>query len=631
VPTKPAIVLRRDRSPPSDALARAAMTEAKFDPKAYVATLPHRPGVYRMYAADGELIYIGKAARLRDRVGSYFNKGLLAPKVAAMVSRVARIEVTVSSTEPEALLLESNLIKAHRPRYNIVLRDDKSFPYILCQPGHDFPRLVFYRGPRQPGSRQFGPFPSAYIVRDVLQHLQKVFKIRNCRDSFFANRSRPCLQHQIGRCSAPCVGLIEPPAYARDLEAAIGVLEGRNAQVIAALQERMEAAALALQFEDAARLRDQLRELQEIRAQQLANAQRRTDTDVIAIVGEPGQYAICVLPVREGQNLGTATHFPGRALSEPGETLSDFLLLYYSHEPAPPEILINAAMVDHDAVAEALQRAAGRSLQLRVPQRGLGERWMEQAVENANNALRMRKLKADLALEGLQVLARVLDLPEPPTRVECFDVSHTAGEGTVASCVVFTPEGARKADYRRYNIEGVAAGDDYAAMHQALKRHGAHLVSGDRPQPDLVLIDGGAGQVDAAVAALAEAGCEGLAVVGVAKGADRRPGQERLFLPGNPIAVTLAPDSAALHFIQRVRDEAHRFAITGHRRRRARRYKESILETVPGLGPARRRALLTHFGGLQGVLKAGIADLEKVSGVGEAMARSLYDHLHPGA
>jgi excinuclease ABC subunit C len=607
------------------------MTESSFDPKAYVTTLPHRPGVYRMYAADGELIYVGKAARLRDRVGSYFNKGQLAPKVAAMVRRIARIEVTVANTEPEALLLESNLIKAHRPRYNIVLRDDKSFPYIVCQPGHDFPRLVFYRGPRQPGSRQFGPFPSAYIVRDVLQHLQKVFKIRNCRDSFFANRSRPCLQHQIGRCSAPCVGLIDRETYARDLEGAIGVLEGRNAEVVAQWQRRMETAAEALQFEEAARLRDQLRELQEIRAQQLANATRRTDTDVIAIVGEPGQYAICVLPVREGQNLGTASHFPGSALSEPGETLADFLMLYYSHEAPPPEILINIELTDRAALAEALERTAGRALQLRVPQRGLGERWMEQALENANNALRMRRLKSDLALEGLQVLARVLDLPEPPGRVECFDVSHTAGEGTVASCVVFAPEGPRKSEYRRYNIEGVAPGDDYAAMHQALLRHGAHIAKGDRPQPDLLLIDGGVGQVDAAVKALAEAGCGGLAVVGVAKGADRRPGQERLFLPGEPVPIALAADSAALHFIQRVRDDAHRFAITGHRRRRARRYKESILESVPGLGPARRRALLTHFGGLQGVLRAGIADLERVAGVGAAMARSLYDHLHPGA
>jgi excinuclease ABC subunit C len=607
------------------------MSNNQFDLKSYVATLPQRPGVYRMYAADGELLYVGKAARLRDRVGSYFNNHDLAPKVVAMVRRIGRVEVTVVNSEQEALLLECNLIKAHRPRYNIMLRDDKSFPYILCSAGHEFPRLAFYRGPRQKNSRQYGPFASAHAVKEVLLHLQKVFKIRNCRDSFFANRSRPCLQHQIGRCSAPCVGLIGPEEYAHDLEGAIGVLEGRNAEVIGELQRRMEAAAQQLKFEDAARLRDQLRELQEIRSQQIANAQRRADTDVIAIVGEPGQYAICVLPVREGQNLGTASHFPGSALSEPADTLADFLLLYYSRETAPPEILINIALPDHEPVAQALERAAGRSLELRVPQRGLKRQWLELALDNARNALRMRALRAELALEGMQLLARVLDLPRPPERVECFDVSHTAGEGTVASCVVFTTEGARKREYRRYNIEGVTPGDDYAAMHQALLRHGARIASGERAAPDLLLIDGGPGQVDAAVSALAEAGCQGLAVVGVAKGADRRPGQERLFRAGEPIPIVLEADSAALHFIQRVRDEAHRFAITGHRRRRARRYRESILETVPGLGPARRRAILTHFGGLQGVMRAGAADLEKVTGVGTAMARSIYDHLHPGA
>jgi excinuclease ABC subunit C len=607
------------------------MSNSEFDLKSYVATLPQRPGVYRMYAADGELLYVGKAARLRDRVGSYFNNHDLSPKVVAMVRRIARVEVTVVNSEQEALLLECNLIKAHRPRYNIMLRDDKSFPYILCSAGHEFPRLVFYRGPRQKNSRQYGPFASAHAVKEVLQHLQKVFKVRNCRDSFFANRSRPCLQHQIGRCSAPCVGLIGREQYAHDLEGAIGVLEGRNAEVIGELQRRMEEAAQQLKFEDAARLRDQLRELQEIRSQQIANAQRRADTDVIAIVGEPGQYAICVLPVREGQNLGSASHFPGSALSEPADTLADFLLLYYSREPAPPEILINIALPDHEPVAQALERAAGRTLELRVPQRGLKRQWLELALDNARNALRMRALRAELALEGMQLLARVLDLPGPPERVECFDVSHTAGEGTVASCVLFTTEGARKREYRRYNIEGVTPGDDYGAMHQALLRHGARIASGERPRPDLLLIDGGPGQVDTALSALAEAGCQGLAVVGVAKGADRRPGQERLFRPGEPIPIVLEADSAALHFIQRVRDEAHRFAITGHRRRRARRYRESILETVPGLGPARRRAILTHFGGLQGVMRAGAADLEKVTGVGAAMARSIYDHLHPGA
>ena len=459
------------------------MSEREFDAKDFVATLPQRPGVYRMYAAGDELIYVGKAARLRDRVGSYFSSRQLSPKVAALVARVARIEVTVVDTEAEALLLESNLIKAHRPRYNIVLRDDKSFPYILCPAGHDFPRLVFYRGPRQPGSRQYGPFPSASAVKEVLQHLQKVFRIRNCRDSFFANRSRPCLQYQIGRCSAPCVGLIDAQSYARDVEGAIGVLEGRNLEVIAELQRRMEAAAGSLQFEDAARLRDQLRELQEIRAQQIAHTQRPTDTDVVVIAGEPGQYAICVLPVRDGQNLGTASYFPASALSEPGETLAGFLMLYYSREPPPPEVLINLALPDREALMEALGKSLGRVPQLRVPQRGRGVKWVELAQENAHNALRMRRAQAELAAEGRRILERVFKLPAPPERVECFDVSHTAGEGTVASCVVFGPDGAHKRDYRRYNIEGVTAGDDYGAMHQALRRHGARIAAGERARP----------------------------------------------------------------------------------------------------------------------------------------------------
>jgi excinuclease ABC subunit C len=606
------------------------MTE-NFDPKRYVATLPQRPGVYRMYDAEGELLYVGKAASLRDRVGSYFSGRQDSPKLAALVQRIARIEVTVTPNEPEALLLEINLIKAQRPRYNIALRDDKSYPYILCPLDHEYPRLMFYRGAPQPHARQFGPFPSAYAVKEVLQHLQKVFGIRNCRDSFFAHRSRPCLQHQIGRCSAPCVGLISRTDYGRDLAGAIGVLEGRNAEVIADLQQRMEQTAVALQFEDAARLRDQLRELQEIRAQNTGKTRRVDDTDVIALVGEPGQYAICVLPVREGQNLGTASHFPGAALSDPAATLRDFLLLYYRIETAPPQILINIELPDEAALAEVLSAAVERRVELRVPQRGQGVRWLELALENARNALRMRALKAELLAEGLQLLARALGLPAAPERVECFDVSHTAGEGAVASCVVFTPEGPRKRDYRRYNIEGVTPGDDYAAMFQALRRHGAHIARGERPRPDLILIDGGPGQVESAADALGEAGCAELTVVGVAKGADRRPGQERLFLHGRSEAIVLQADSAALHFIQRVRDEAHRFAITSHRRRRARRYRESVLEAVPGLGPSRRRALLTHFGGLQGVMRASLSDLQDAVGVGPALARSIYDHLHPGA
>jgi excinuclease ABC subunit C len=583
-----------------------------------------------MYDPAGELIYVGKAARLRDRVGSYFSSRPQSPKVAAMLRRVARIEVTVVGSETDALLLECNLIKAHRPRYNVILRDDKTFPFILCAADHDFPRLQFWRGLRRPAGRLFGPFPNAQVVKEVLLHLQKVFRIRNCRDAFFAHRSRPCLQHQIGRCSAPCVGLISVADYRHDLDAALRVLEGASETLAAELRERMAGASAALQFEVAARLRDQLAGLSELQTRQIATAPRTRDVDVVALVGEPGQYAVTLLTVRDGQSLGTGNFFPA-AVGEPADTLAEFLLLHYTRQAVPAEIIVNLELADHDAVAEALAAVAGRAVHLHRSGRGLPGRWLELAEENAREALRMRAGRHDAVAAALQSVAELLALPRAPERIECFDISHTGGEGTVAACVVYGPEGAVKRAYRRYNIEGVAPGDDYAALTQALARHGARIVAGNLPRPDLLLIDGGAGQLHAAQQGLAQAGCEGIALLGISKGPDRRPGQERLHLPGDEAARTLPPDSAALHLLQRVRDEAHRFAISGHRRRRARRYQESILETVPGLGPARRRALLTHFGGLPGVLRAGIADLERVPGVGTALARTLYDHLHPGA
>ena len=601
-----------------------------FDPQRLVATLPYRPGVYRMYDAAGELIYVGKAARLRDRVGSYFSSRAQSPKVAAMLRRVTRIEVTVVGSETDALLLECNLIKAHRPRYNVILRDDKSFPYILCATEHDFLRLQFWRGLRRPAGRLFGPFPNAQVVKEVLLHLQKVFRIRNCRDAFFAHRSRPCLQHQIGRCSAPCVGLINVADYRHDLDSALRVLEGGSEPLGAELRARMAAAAAALRFEDVARLRDQLAGLTELQSQQIATAPRTRDVDVVALVGEPGQFALTLLTVRDGRSLGTDNFFP-TAVGEPADTLAEFLLLHYTRQAVPAEILINHELLDHEAVAEALAAVAGRAVRLHRSGRGLPGRWLELAEENAREALRMRANRHESIAAALRAIAESFSLPHAPERIDCFDISHTGGEGTVAACVVYGPEGAMKRAYRRYNIEGVRPGDDYAALEQALARHGARIVAGELPRPDLMLIDGGAGQLRAAERGLARAECSGVALLGISKGPDRKPGQERLHLPGEEIARTLPPDSPALHLLQRVRDEAHRFAITGHRRRRARRYMESILETVPGLGPARRRAILIHFGGLPGVLRAGMADLERVPGIGAALARTLYDYLHPGA
>ncbi len=583
-----------------------------------------------MYEAAGELIYVGKAARLRDRVGSYFSSRPQSPKVAAMLKRVTRVEVTVVGSETDALLLECNLIKAHRPRYNVILRDDKSFPYLLCPQDHEFPRLQFWRGLRRPTGRLFGPFPNPQVVKQVLHQLQKVFRIRNCRDSFFAHRTRPCLQYQIGRCSAPCVSLISAADYRHDLDAALRVLEGGSEGLRAQLRERMAVAATGLQFEVAARLRDQLAGLTELQTQQISNAPRTRDVDMIALAGEPGQYAVTLLTVREGASLGTTNFFP-TAVSEPADALAEFLLQHYARAAVPAEIVINQELPDHSSVAEALLAVAGHAVRLRQGARGLPGRWLELAEENAREALRMRANRRDSVALALQSLATMVGLPRLPERIDCFDISHTGGEGTVAGCVVFGPDGPVKRAYRRYNIEGVAAGDDYAALEQALARHGARIVAGDLPRPDLLLIDGGPGQLNAAAQGLARAECTGLALLGISKGADRRPGQERLHLPGESAALTLAPDSPVLHLLQRIRDEAHRFAITGHRRRRARRFQESILETVPGLGPARRRALLVHFGGLPGVLRAAIADLEQVEGVGTALARTLYDHLHPGA
>jgi excinuclease ABC subunit C len=575
------------------------------------------------------LLYVGKAASLRDRVGSYFSTSRQAPKVEALVRLIRHVEVTVTASETEALVLEYNLIKEHRPRFNIILRDDKTFPYIQLH-RHAFPRLVFYRGTRAAGGRYFGPFPDGGAVRATLNQLQKLFRLRNCRDGYFANRSRPCLQYQIGRCTAPCVGFITPEAYAEDVNAAVMVLEGRSRDVNALLEQRMQAAAGQLDFETAAALRDQLADLRKIQSTQVAAADDARDLDVFAITGEAGDYTVCLLLVRGGRMLGTTSWFP-RSPGTAEETLATFLMQHYSREDAPALVLLDRSLPDAPAVEEALTAAAGRAVRVQHPQRGLLARWLAAATENATQARSSRAARSEDATSLLEALGEALQLDNVPQRVECFDISHTGGEGTVASCVVFGTDGALRKEYRRFNIEGVAAGDDYAALAQAVRRRYTRVLAGEIPAPDVLLIDGGAGQLAAVLPVLDELGFADLCVVGVSKGADRRVGQERLHLRDGEAPLLLGADSPALRVIQRVRDEAHRFAIAGHRKRRARRYQESILETVPGLGPARRRALLQQFGGLQGVLRAGVADLAQIKGIGTALAQVIYDHLHPGA
>jgi excinuclease ABC subunit C len=468
-------------------------------------------------------------------------------------------------------------------------------------------------------------------VRDTLNQLQKLFRIRNCRDSFFANRSRPCLQHQIGRCSAPCVGLITKEAYAQDIDAAVKVLEGRNDEATAQLQAHMEEASSRLEFERAAMLRDQLATLKRILIQQVVTADDERDVDLFAIVGEPGEYSVSVMLVRGGRNLGTTSYFPRAALSEPEEALASFIMQYYSAQEPPAEVLLGRKLDDEESLAQALSTQTNRTVRVRTPVRGLGVKWVELTRDNATQALRMRLSQKQGMDEMLAALAETLDLPEPPQRIECFDISHTGGEGTVASCVVFGPEGPLKKEYRRFNITGVTPGDDYGALRQALERRYTRVREGEIPTPDLLLIDGGLGQIAQVHEVLTGLGFGDITLVGVAKGPDRRPGQERLFVHGVSDARIPEAHSPASRLVQRIRDEAHRFAITGHRRKRAKRYNESVLESVPGLGPAKRRALLKHFGGLQGVMRAGVADLELVAGIGASLARSLYDHLHPGA
>src|SRR5690348_17178666 len=510
------------------------MSAAEFDHKAFTAALPRRPGVYRMFDAAHEILYVGKARSLKDRVSTYFAASNVNPKVQALVHQIADIEVTVTNSETEALLLEYNLIKAHKPRFNVVLRDDKSFPYIHLCVDHEFPRLAFYRGSRSAPGRYFGPFPTAWAVRDTLNQLQKLFRIRNCRDSFFANRSRPCLQHQIGRCTAPCVGLIGREAYGQDVDSAVKVLEGRSDEVNATLQKRMEEAAGRLEFERAAQIRDQLAALKHIQAQQIVTSEGERDVDVFAIIGEPGEYAISAMLVRGGRNLGTTSYFPRAALAEPAEALVSFVMQYYSTQEPPPEVLLNCELeeVETTSLAQVLSDRANHKVEVRRPVRGLAARWIELTAENATQGLRMRLMQRQGVEEQLASLAAELELPEIPTRIECFDISHTGGEGTVASCVVFGPEGPLKKEYRRFNIAGVTPGDDYGALRQALERRYARIRDGEIPPPDLLLIDGGLGQISQVHEELAGLGFSDITLVGVAKGPDRRPGQERLFVQG---------------------------------------------------------------------------------------------------
>jgi excinuclease ABC subunit C len=589
-----------------------------FDAKSFVAGLPNLPGVYRMLGARGEALYVGKARDLKKRVGSYFHKQASSPRIQMMLSQVASIEVTASRSEGEALLLENNLIKSLAPRYNILFRDDKSYPYLTVT-GHEFPRLGFHRGAKDRQNRYFGPFPHAYAVRESIQLLQRVFRLRTCEDTVFENRSRPCLLHQIHRCTAPCTDLISAGQYAEDVANAVLFLEGREDDVIRGLGDKMNAAADAQHYEKAAAYRDQVRALSRVQARQYVESNRGVDADVVACAIEGGIACVNLVMIRGGRHVGDRSFFPSNAEgATAGEVVAAFLEQHYLDQPLPA-LVVTSEPVD-------LENA-----NVVNPSHGERRVWLEMACKNAGLAIAQRVRDRATQQGRLQALREALGLPESVERIECFDISHTMGEAMVASCVVYDRQQMQKSEYRRFNIRDVTPGDDYAAMRQALSRRYERVNAEAGKVPDLVLIDGGKGQVSAAKAAMVELGMNDIAIVGIAKGPERKPGLEELIIESEARTLQLAPSHPGLHLIQAIRDEAHRFAIVGHRARRGKARTRSMLNEIPGIGAKRRQALIEHFGGLRGVQAAAIDDIAKVEGISRPLAERIYRHLHESA
>jgi len=594
---------------------------------AFLAALPNLPGVYRFKNAAGEVIYVGKASDLRKRVSSYFQRNLPSPRTAMMVSQIAGAEITPTRTEAEALLVENNLIKSLVPRYNVLFKDDKSYGYILLT-GHEFPQIRFYRGAHTKGNRYFGPFPSAWSARDTINHLQKIFLLRTCDDTVFAHRSRPCLLHQIHRCSAPCVRLVTVEQYARDVRHAEQFLEGKETDVIEDLSAKMGAAAEGRRYEEAAHFRDQIRMLQRILSGQAAESAGAGDVDIVAAVEREGTWCVTLAMVRGGRHLGDRSFFPHNASGSDALTVIEaFLTQHYAQQPVPGRVVCED-LENRAALEELLAGLAGQVVKVVTRPIGESRTWLDMARRNAALALGQR-LSAQATQEArVAALQEFLGSESPIQRIECFDISHTMGEATVAACVVYDKGAMQNSEYRRYNVKGVEPGDDYAAMCYALDVRYRKLADGEGRVPDLILIDGGLGQLHAAQSVMADLGLHEIPMVGVAKGVERKPGLEQLFLAGEAEPRRLPPDHPALHLIQQVRDEAHRFAITGHRARRGKARTASRLEQISAVGPRRRQRLLEHFGGLQGVIAASIDDLARVEGISRTLAERIYQELH---
>lgn len=605
-----------------------------FDVEAFMRTVTTRPGVYRMFNEHEEIIYVGKASNLKNRLSSYFQKTLDNRKTQALVSHIANVQTTVTTSAAEALLLEQNLIKEHRPRYNVVLRDDKSYPYIYISTAAEYPRLSYQRGARKAKGKYIGPYPSASSVKRSLRLVQKLFHVRQCEDSYFKNRSRPCLQYQIKRCTAPCVGKISADDYRSDVDMTIRVLEGKTKNVVESLAARMEEASESLDFETAARLRDQIGSLKAV-SDLSSDMKDEGNADYVAAVTKGGQSCVQVFFIRNGINLGNKAFYPATpAGSTNAEILNAFLAQFYLQHDLPKEIICSEQVEDASLLQEVFTQRLGSNVSVVHSVRGERAKLQALAFTNAEIGLATRLASRSGMAARLEAVRELVDLDDAPSRMECFDISHTMGEATVASCVVFNAEGALKSDYRKFNIEDITPGDDYAAMRQALTRRYTRLIKEQRDLPDILFIDGGKGQIGVALEVMSELQIDTVQVVGVSKGPDRRPGDETLILcrdemDGGQVEKQLTSDSPALLLIQQIRDEAHRFAITGHRGKRAKKRQQSVLEDIKGLGPKRRKQLLTHFGGLRHLQKAGVEDISAVPGISSDLAARVYDELHP--
>ena len=598
-----------------------------FDHKTFLQNVGTRPGIYQMFDAEASLLYVGKAKNLKNRLSSYFRKTGLPIKTQTMMQKVADIQVVVTHTENEALILESNLIKDHKPRYNILLRDSKSYPFIHIDESHEFPRLSFYRGDRSQAGRYFGPYPGVTAIRDTLSLLQKVLPVRQCDDTFYSNRTRPCLQHQIKRCSAPCVGLVSKENYDKDIELAALFLQGKDESITEKLQENMERASNDLKFEEAAGWRDRINALRRVQSHQSITA-GHSDVDIITVASLHGKVCVEVTFIRGGRHSGSNGHYPKVNLEfTEAEILSAFITQYYHRRPAPKEIVVGQKMQEANSIQSWLSEQSSHKVTISSAVRGHRKDWLNMAQLNVSERLKRHLAQAQSVQNRLQALSDVFNLEQTISRIECFDISHTQGKQTVASCVVFTDKGITKSDYRKYNIKNITAGDDYAAMRQAIERRYKRVLKEEGVLPDVLLIDGGKGQLSSAAKIMQELQIHEVLLVGVAKGEGRKPGLETLFIEGQSTGIKLAANSPAMHLVQQIRDEAHRFAITGHRARRAKAQTQSVLQEIPGVGAKRRSALLKHFGGLQGILQAGVKDISKVAGINEDLANKIYHYL----